>query len=89
MDNTNAAAGDPTPESFVNVERVATLIAVFEEKAATHPVFSKMWILFLEKKLLAFDLLAKKCEELLAQDMTGVPDINPQLLRLLLAQQPV
>ena len=60
--------------------RIEEIITKLEEHKETHPVFVKVWRLYLREKLNNLKLMMTKCEQVTNSDLTTTPDLDPQLL---------
>ena len=66
------------PESIET--QIEEIIVQLEQHKATHPIFVKVWTLYLREKLNNLKIMITKCEQMAKDDLTNVPDLDPQLL---------
>ena len=70
------------PESFeTKIEEIITLL---EKHKETHPVFVKVWTLYIREKFNNLKVMMTKCEQMANSDLTNTPDLDPQLLASLI-----
>lgn len=50
----------------------------------THPIFVKVWSLYLREKMNNLKIMVSKCEQMANSDLSDTPDLDPQLLASLL-----
>lgn len=60
--------------------KIDEIITQLEQHKETHPVFVKVWTLYLREKLNNLKLMMTKCEQVANNDLTTTPDLDPQLL---------
>ena len=60
--------------------KIEEIIIQLEQHKETHPMFVKVWTLYLREKLNNLKIMMTKCEEMVNSDLSNTPDLNPQLL---------
>jgi len=60
--------------------KIEEIIELLEVKKETHPVFAKVWTLYLREKLNNLKIITNRCEELINSDLSSTPDLNPQMM---------
>ena len=69
-----------------NIEtKIEETIQLLEIHKETHPVFVKVWTLYLREKLNNLKRITNRCEELINSDLSSTPDLNPQMMASLLS----
>lgn len=69
-----------------NIEtKIEETIQLLEIHKETHPVFVKVWTLYLREKLNNLKRITNRCEELINSDLSNSPDLNPQMMASLLS----
>lgn len=66
------------PESIET--KIQDIITQLELHKETHPIFVKVWTLYLREKLNNLKIMITKCEQVTNSDLTNTPDLDPQLL---------
>ena len=60
--------------------KIEEIITKLEQYKETHPIFVKVWSLYLREKLNNLKIMTTKCEQTVNSDLTNTPDLDPQLL---------
>ena len=60
--------------------KIDEIITQLEKHKESHPIFVKVWSLYLREKLNNLKLMMTKCEQVANSDLTTTPDLDPQLL---------
>jgi hypothetical protein len=60
--------------------KIEEIITQLEQHKETHPVFVKVWSLYLREKFNNLKIMMTKCEQMANSDLTTTPDLDPQLL---------
>lgn len=65
--------------------QIEEIIRRLEQHKATHPVFVKVWTLYLREKFNNLKIMITKCEQMANSDLSNTPDLDPQLLASLVS----
>jgi hypothetical protein len=60
--------------------KINTVLHNLEKYKETHPVFVKVWTLYLQEKLNNLKIVVSKCEQVSNSDLTNTPDLDAELL---------
>lgn len=61
-------------------QRIETVLQALEKYKETHPIFVKVWSLYLREKLNNLEIVVSKCEQVSNSDLTNTPDLDAELL---------
>ena len=64
--------------------KIEVVIAELKKHKKTHPVFVKVWTLYLREKLNNLETKIAKCEQIVNSDLSDTPDLDPSLLASLI-----
>lgn len=65
--------------------QIEEIIRQLEQHKETHPVFVKVWTLYLREKFNNLKIMITKCEQMTNSDLSNTPDLDPQLLASLVS----
>ena len=65
--------------------QIEEIIRRLEQHKETHPVFVKVWTLYLREKFNNLKIMITKCEQMTNSDLSNTPDLDPQLLASLVS----
>jgi hypothetical protein len=65
--------------------QIEEIIRRLEQHKETHPVFVKVWTLYLREKFNNLKIMITKCEQMANSDLSNTPDLDPQLLASLVS----
>ena len=68
-----------------NETQIEEIIRRLEQHKETHPVFVKVWTLYLREKFNNLKIMITKCEQMANSDLSNTPDLDPQLLASLVS----
>ena len=60
--------------------RIDDIIKDLEQHKETHPVFVKVWTLYLREKFNNLSKMLTQCEKISNSDLSNTPDLDPTML---------
>ena len=60
--------------------KIEAVLEKLEQHKETHPVFVKVWTLYLREKMNSLKNTLAKCEQVADSNLSDTPDLDPQLL---------
>ena len=60
--------------------KIEAVLEKLEQHKETHPVFVKVWTLYLREKMNNLKNTLAKCEQVADSNLSDTPDLDPQLL---------